>query len=47
MAEQFRRAGARGGVAVAREIERSGEWVSQLLLVTAVVVAVVGGALAL
>ena len=47
MAEQLKRAGTRSGVAMAREIERSGEWVSQLLLVTAVVAAVIGAALAL
>jgi hypothetical protein len=47
MARQLRLASVRGGAALVHRIDRSGEWVSQLLLVTAVIVAVVGAALAL
>lgn len=47
MARKWLRAGERGGAALARHIEVSGEWVAALLLVTAVFAAVVGAALAL
>ena len=47
MARQLKLAGARSGATLVRSIESSGDWVSQLLLLTAVVAAVVGGAIAL
>jgi hypothetical protein len=47
MAKQLKHAGARSASAVARGIERFGDSVSQLLLVSAVLLAVVSGVLSL